>query len=193
MLNALTALSLLFLVVAVLACVRRPIPLPTLAFAHIGRYCEISISDGAYQAVIIDHYPRTEPAHLQHGSAAGVQLPGRGIWIEGSRDEISWIETVRCVLGERYRSDVRPWPQGWPPEMLTGHYIAVHLIHLPVYVPLVLSGFFPLFSALGRSRRWLSARKAARNQGRCKSCGYDLRATPDRCPECGTVVGAKPS
>ena len=60
----------------------------------------------------------------------------------------------------------------------------IQSILIPQWFFIVCFGFLPTRAVL----RWVRKRRRERN-ALCVNCGYDLRATPDRCPECGKVPG----
>jgi len=84
-------------------------------------------------------------------------------WLLSFESNDTWIVSdPSFVLGFGHRS----WTHG------TDYF-------LPIWLFVWLSFFFALRS-FTRSRPFPN--------GCCQTCGYDLRATPDRCPECGTPV-----
>jgi hypothetical protein len=58
-----------------------------------------------------------------------------------------------------------------------------HVLQLPFWSAVTLASILPLIWLL-RQRRYARRRHRAANN-LCLACGYDLRHSPDRCPECG--------
>jgi hypothetical protein len=112
----------------------------------------------------------------------------------GSRTAISqsaggqlFTIVVNQAAGARWLRQANPVPDGgsrtralmyirwnFSPHRPSQHLIVPHWL-------VAAGGGLPALLRIG-VRRY---RKRRHHSGLCPSCGYDLRATPDRCPECG--------
>jgi hypothetical protein len=75
------------------------------------------------------------------------------------------------------------WP-GKPVLMIPWRSVTIPFPHLAAA-----AGLLPAVAAPGLARRLRTRRRAA--AGLCLPCGYDMRATPGRCPECGAEPAAR--
>jgi hypothetical protein len=57
-----------------------------------------------------------------------------------------------------------------------------HALYVPHWLAAAVMTVLPVLTIRARRRR--------RDSSICTTCGYDLRATPDRCPECGATAPA---
>ena len=93
------------------------------------------------------------------------------------------------VLSGDQPADVRiHWPL-WRADGVQGNgFDGSQLLICPHWLLALASSLVPAAWLAVRRRRY-----TRRRRGLCPACGYDLRATPDRCPECGLVPVGAPS
>jgi hypothetical protein len=70
-----------------------------------------------------------------------------------------------------------------PPGPFQGN-LSLWNLRAPYWFVILIFAILPLVWALSAARH---LRRANTSGAFCVECGYDLRATPERCPECGTV------
>ena len=122
---------------------------------------------------------------------------GRCRGISSRRGEV-WLFDVRTPDGAPLPqpgwqllplSAPRPWWWGYTAfdRVNRGGHVVARAQYWRYRSLVLLTIALPAVLLVRQAMMWQRARNDRQN-GRCLACGYDLRATPDRCPECGTTV-----
>ena len=80
-----------------------------------------------------------------------------------------------------------------PAQLLGFQYVRYHATSTDRYYALGVPFWFLTVLTAFISYRYAKPLLRRPTPGHCKHCGYDLRATPDRCPECGLIPTPAPA
>jgi hypothetical protein len=137
-----------------------------------------------FQHAAVDHLdwdPAFQITSRSNGFAYDFYTPGANPWTFGTFSPAMSPKTHVWLRVPGFSVTTTTTSAHWA----RGQYVDVSL---PLWLIALLASIPPIVWEL-RYRRGRRRRRRL-NRGQCASCGYDLRATPDRCPECGAVAAA---
>jgi hypothetical protein len=128
-------------------------------YTHGGKLIELTMSRGAISYARYDNCPREVP-----------------LTVRWSHILARWL----LAGSEQMMPDGKRWyhdsPMSPPDKSIT----------IPGWMPTLLAILIVIRESMAAWAIWSTQRR--RPKGLCAECGYDLRATPDRCPECGLAI-----
>jgi hypothetical protein len=192
----LLTLSLLLCVATVALWVRGAFDGDQFIFTAGGRLWWVMSSRGSITVICVRGWPRPERFRwvtdnsndsvptVAYTAPLGSESKWRAAGIAGENTEVStWLDEAGTPMSllESNKPDPR---QGGP--LHESGMIPCRSIDVPLWMPLAFGGVLPGV-LLARGLRARLRRRAT--LGLCVHCGYDLRASPGCCPECGATTG----